>query len=66
MCRGEPAHEHHDIRFLLAAAPGQRLEISDESNDLRWFARAETAEIRDEESLWRLREKAERVLASGT
>jgi 8-oxo-dGTP pyrophosphatase MutT (NUDIX family) len=59
---GEPAHEHHDIRFLLVAGRGQRLEISDESNDLRWFSRSEVAEIRSEESLWRLREKAERVL----
>ena len=28
---GEPAHEHHDIRFLLVARPGQRISISDES-----------------------------------
>ena len=33
-----PSHDHYDIRFLLQASDQQKLEISDESNDLRWFS----------------------------
>jgi 8-oxo-dGTP pyrophosphatase MutT (NUDIX family) len=35
---GEPAHEHHDVRFLLAAAPGaEDARASAESHAVRWF-----------------------------
>jgi len=62
--RSEPAHEHHDIRFLLRAAPGQSLVISEESNDLRWFPLATLAASNSpvEESVARLARKALRVL----
>lgn len=55
---GEPEHEHHDIRFLLVAEPGQELVISDESNALRWFPASDLDRVLDEESLWRLQRKA--------
>ncbi len=55
---GEPAHEHHDIRFLMEAEAGQDLVISDESNELRWFSESELDSVLDEESLCRLRRKA--------
>jgi 8-oxo-dGTP pyrophosphatase MutT (NUDIX family) len=58
----EPEHEHHDIRFLLVAAPHQELAISDESNDLRWFDAAEFAAIDSDASVARLLAKAKRVL----
>ncbi len=58
----EPAHEHHDIRFLLIAGPGQELTISDESKDLRWFNRDELLETTREESVLRMLRKAERAL----
>lgn len=60
----EPAHEHHDIRFLLRAEPGQSLAISEESNDLRWFPLATVAASNSpfEESVARLARKALRVL----
>jgi len=54
----EPAHEHHDIRFLLRARPGQALQISDESNDLRWIEIDRLASFSDEESVLRLARKA--------
>lgn len=60
----EPAHEHHDVRYLLVAEPGQPLIMSDESNDLRWFTAAELPDVLHEESLLRMREKAGRLLAS--
>lgn len=37
----EPAHFHHDIRYLMRA-PHMDFKISDESNDLRWFSAEET------------------------
>jgi 8-oxo-dGTP pyrophosphatase MutT (NUDIX family) len=56
--RGEPEHEHHDIRFLLVARPGQELAISDESNALEWFGWDRLEHDFDEESLSRLGRKA--------
>lgn len=60
----EPAHEHHDIRFLWRACPGQMLEISRESTDLAWFGWDALAEIGADDSILRLARKARRVLAS--
>lgn len=54
----EPAHEHHDIRFLLVAASDQPLRISSESHDLRWFRRQEMPSLLTEESVLRLERKA--------
>ena len=54
----EEAHEHHDIRFLIVAAAGQQLVLSDESHDLRWFSRQELLQLTDEESLLRMLRKA--------
>lgn len=55
---GEPAHLHHDVRFLLLAQPGQTLRRSEESEDLAWFERVQLAEVSDEESLLRLERHA--------
>ena len=35
--RGEPAHLHFDVRFLLRAPSGAEFRASDESHELRWF-----------------------------
>ena len=59
----EPEHEHHDIRFLLLAEPGQSLLMSDESNDLRWLAGRDLEAVLDEESLRRLHRKATTLTA---
>ena len=55
---GEPEHEHHDLRFLLVAAPGQALVRSDESTDLAWFAPEQLAGLGGDESVLRLARKA--------
>ncbi len=34
----DPAHLHHDIRYLLIAAPDQVPRVSSESHALRWFS----------------------------
>ena len=55
---GEPAHDHFDLRFLLAAGRDQPLVLSDESTDLRWFSQQRMEEIASEESLLRMGRKA--------
>jgi 8-oxo-dGTP pyrophosphatase MutT (NUDIX family) len=60
----EPAHEHHDVRFVLIARDGQRAEKSDESHALGWFGwealgkAAPGGPDLQEESLLRLGRKA--------
>lgn len=58
----EPAHLHYDVRWLLAAAPGQALVVSDESTDLRWVPRSGLAGFVDEESQLRMERKAREIL----
>jgi len=55
---GEPAHLHHDVRFLLLAEPGQTPCRSEESDELAWIERARLAEVSVEESLLRLERHA--------
>ena len=58
----EPEHLHWDVRFLLRAPVGQRLVLSDESNDLRWFTAAELRAVTDEDSVLRLQRKTAGIL----
>lgn len=58
----EPAHLHYDVRWLLVAAPGQDLVVSDESTDLRWVPRRELAGFVDEESQLRMERKTRELL----
>lgn len=53
----EPAHLHHDIRFLLQAQAGAP-QVSEESNDLAWVPLAELEQYSTEPSLLRMRDKA--------
>ena len=59
--RDEARHDHWDVRFLLRAAPGQQLRISEESNDLRWVGAEEVAGLSDEDSVLRLQRKARAI-----
>ena len=61
----DPAHDHHDVRFVLIAAPGQTLSISDESHALEWFAMDELEDVADDASVLRLGLKVRRLLAAG-
>jgi 8-oxo-dGTP pyrophosphatase MutT (NUDIX family) len=62
--KSEPRHEHHDLRFLLVATPGQELRISHESLDLRWFECAAHAQVLEDESTLRLARKAAALLGA--
>lgn len=59
----EEAHEHHDIRFLMIANPGQELTVSDESRDLRWFVPEDVPTVTDEPSVLRMLHKCRPWLA---
>ena len=50
----EPAHWHYDCRFLLQAAPGQEIVVSDESHALAWVPLAEVEQLSAEASLLRM------------
>jgi len=55
----EPAHEHHDIRFLLRVSDDQPIERQvEESKEVRWFPSEGIATRFDEESLARMARKA--------
>jgi 8-oxo-dGTP pyrophosphatase MutT (NUDIX family) len=58
----DPAHLHHDVRYLLVAGRDQALRVSSESLDLRWFPRARVDEVLEGESLKRMARKVERLL----
>ncbi len=55
---GEPRHEHHDLRYLLVAAPCQTARASAEAHELCWFPRARLLDVAGEENLVRLARKA--------
>lgn len=60
----DPAHEHHDIRYLLVARPEQPLVMSAESNDLRWFAMNAIPGIAADASILRMYHKARALLTA--
>lgn len=62
----EPAHEHHDIRFLFTADPAEPPVCSDESHDLRWLDVDALPDYTTEESVLRLARKARAVLDAHT
>ncbi len=63
--RNEPAHRHHDVRYLLATRSPDRIARDDsESRALSFFSLAEAVERLGEPSAARVIEKIRRALAS--
>ncbi|MEM7275900.1 MAG: NUDIX domain-containing protein [Actinomycetota bacterium] len=60
---GEPAHLHHDLRFLVLAPPDAVVTISDESRDARW-ATVDDPDIAGSEELTRAVTRALAVAAT--
>lgn len=56
--RKEPAHFHYDVRFVFAASRKTDLHISDESHALKWFSLTEIKNLRLDQNLIRLIDKA--------
>lgn len=58
-----PSHYHYDLRFLiLATDPDEVIQISDESNDLKWAAMDEVQELTEERSVIRMVEKTQLIM----
>jgi 8-oxo-dGTP pyrophosphatase MutT (NUDIX family) len=60
--RGEPPHEHCDIRYVLIAPEGAEPAVSDESHALRWFTPEEMLALPLDGGLRRLTEKYRALL----
>lgn len=60
---GEPAHEHHDVRFLLVAQDDGAARASEESHAVRWVALDAIEALTDEESVLRMARKTRALLA---
>jgi len=58
--KGEPSHEHFDIRYVMQMTGNQSPIISDESNDLQWMAVEGALSVSDD-SLQRFIQKAIKV-----
>jgi len=55
--KGEPAHQHFDIRYVMQMTNEQDFTLSDESLDLKWMNFGEAIDASDE-SLQRFIKKA--------
>ncbi len=56
----EPAHWHHDLRFMIEADPAEPLVVSNESKDLAWVEVARVTALNHEESMARMVRKTAR------
>ena len=56
----EPAHYHHDFRFMIEADKDEPLVVSSESKDLAWVRVNEVASLNPEESMLRMVRKTQR------
>lgn len=61
---GEPAHEHHDVRFLLVASGSEPARSSEESYAVRWVPLDELASLDVDASLLRMGRKTRALFAS--
>lgn len=53
----EPAHNHHDIRFVFQAVGSDDYIVSDESHDLAWVEIQQLEKFTSEASMLRMAEK---------
>lgn len=60
--KGEPAHWHYDLRFMIEADPGDGLVITHESKDLAWVEIVRMVDYNPEESMLRMARKTSRGL----
>lgn len=65
--KGEPAHDHFDVRYLVRTAAPQAIAIDRaESNELAWVDLARAAELMPGPESQRAIRKIERLLTGGT
>lgn len=61
--RGEPEHEHFDVRFMFIAPEDAAPVLSDESHELRWFTPDEILALNIDGGLRRLVDKWQVIVA---
>lgn len=61
--KGEPAHDHHDVRFLLLAPPGAEPRVSAESHAVEWRPLGRAAAPDADPGLHRAIAKVRKLLA---
>ncbi|MEP2979172.1 MAG: NUDIX hydrolase [Lentilitoribacter sp.] len=54
---GVPSHSHYDIRYLFAADEREPLDITDESNDLKWVRLDQLEDYNNDHRLLIMRDK---------
>jgi 8-oxo-dGTP pyrophosphatase MutT (NUDIX family) len=52
--KGEPAHYHYDLRFVIEADPAEPLVVTNESKELAWVNVADVTALNSEESMARM------------
>jgi 8-oxo-dGTP pyrophosphatase MutT (NUDIX family) len=61
--KGEPDHAHFDVRYVARTRRAEAVRLDHvESNDLRWFALLEAADVLTGEESQRVLRKIERIL----
>ncbi len=60
--KGEPAHNHYDVRFLFEADPAEPLVVSSESSDVAWVPLSGIAALNPDASMRRMIAKTARLL----
>lgn len=59
--KGEPAHNHYDVRFLFEADPAEPLVVSSESRDVAWVPLSGIAALNPDASMRRMIAKTARL-----
>ena len=56
----DPGHWHYDVRYVVVAPRDQKIAITDESHDLKWFTLDAARKVTAERSMHRQFDKVER------
>jgi 8-oxo-dGTP pyrophosphatase MutT (NUDIX family) len=64
--KGVPAHFHYDIRYVFEADNNDKLNISDESHDLKWVPLNQLEDYNDDSRLLVMRDKLEAFITQNT
>ena len=60
--KGEPAHEHADLRYFMATQTPETVRAENEDAQLRWLSLAEAREVTSEANLLETMTRIERLL----
>jgi 8-oxo-dGTP pyrophosphatase MutT (NUDIX family) len=63
--KGEPAHEHADLRFFLATGAPEAVRAENEHAPLRWLSLAQAREANSEANIREALARLERLLPAG-